>query len=291
MTYRVVCSRCGRPLAASAQPECPQGCGRPIIEYDVSPAALACLRPQGDALAQSLARFWRYAPLLPLNEAAATVSLGEGATPLVDCPHAGQELGADRLYVKLEAANPTGSFKDRCAAVAIAKSLELGRPAVAIASAGNAAAAASAYAARPPECRAGSLSRTRRRRNGWCRSCSPARHVVAVKGGSVNDCSDLVSAGAERYGWYPVTTAAIHNLYQAEATRTIAFEIWEQSQYAVPDWIVAPVGGGGLLSGIARGWRELRDYGLTDRIPRLVVGTARRLRAAGAGCVGRDGTG
>jgi threonine synthase len=140
---------------------------------------------------------------------------------------------------------------------------------VAIASAGNAAAAASAYAAKAGlQCWVFVPSNTPRER--IVQILLTGGLVIAVEG-SINDCSDLVDIGTKKYGWYPVTTAAIKNLYQGEGPRTIAFEIWEQLDRQVPDWIIAPIGGGGLLSGVAKGWRELLNFELTQHIPKLVA--------------------
>lgn len=205
---------------------------------------------------------------MPVAPAVAEVSLGEGWTPLIDVPRAASWVGLDALSIKSEAANPTGSFKDRCASLAMTKAREFGATGVAIASAGNAGAAAAAYAARAAiPCWVIVPDSTPMERLTQIRITGA--HVVAIRG-TVNDCVEVVRAMRDELGLYPVTTAVSENPYQGEGPRSIAFELFEQLQ-GVPDWIVAPVGGGGLLSAIGRGWRELLDRGIIGAIPRLAA--------------------
>jgi threonine synthase len=213
------------------------------------------------------------------------VTLGEGNTPLVRADKLAHRLGMEALYVKLEGTNPTGTFKDRAASVAVTKAIEEDYTDLAIASAGNAGAAASAYAARAGlQCWVFVPAHTPRER--MTQIAIAGANIIAVEG-SVNDCSDLVDFGMDQFGWCPVTTAAKKNLYQNEGLRTIAFEVWQQLDQQVPDWVVSPVGGGGILSATAKGWRELQAWGLTDCIPRLVAvqadGCAPLVRAVLAG--------
>jgi threonine synthase len=213
------------------------------------------------------------------------VTLGEGNTPLVQADKLARRLGMKALYIKLEGTNPTGTYKDRAAAVAVTKALEENYSVLAIASAGNAGAAASAYAARAGlQCWVFVPAHTPRER--MTQITIAGANIIAVEG-SVNDCSDLVDFGVDLFGWCPVTTAAVKNLYQNEGLRTIAFEIWQQLDQQVPDWIISPVGGGGILSANAKGWREFQAWGLTEHIPRLVAvqadGCAPLVRAVHAG--------
>ncbi len=258
--YQLSCHICGEELEPTARPDCSRGHCTVTFSYP-APAGLEIL-----PTAISPVSMWRYRRLLPVTTEVTEVSLGEGWTPLLDAPHIAQWVGLEAVSIKSEAANPTGSFKDRCASVAMTKAREFGAAGVAIASAGNAGAAAAAYAARAsipcwvvvphgtPKERLVQISIT-------------GAHVVAIQG-TVNDCVDVVRAMRDDLGLYPVTTAISENPYQGEGPRTIAFEIFEQLGY-VPDWVVAPVGGGGLLSAIGRGWLELRERGMIDFIPHL----------------------
>lgn len=285
MSFSIRCQVCGVQVEADARPRCPNGHDRLEVVYAPSQAARSQLVGDGKEDGPADRGMWRFRALLPVGPETRPVTLGEGDTPLSHAGNLARRLGLERLYIKVEGTNPSGSFKDRCASVALTKAVEQGVSAVAIASAGNAAASASAYAARAGiDCWVFVPVETPRER--VVQVLLSGGRVLAVEG-SVNDCSDLVDRGAERFGWCPVTTAASKNLYQAEATRTLAFELWQQLGRTIPDWIVAPVGGGGLLSGIAKGWRELKEMGLTDRIPRLLAvqaqGCAPLVRAFQAG--------
>lgn len=266
MSYGIRCPVCRAELEDEVQTHCAAGHLHPEIYYKYPAAHAAELLREQSPVGIGM---WQYKPLLPVLPDTEPVSLGEGGTPLIRAKRLADHLGTDALYIKLEGANPTGTFKDRCASVAISKAAEQGYSDIAIASAGNAGAAASAYAARAGlTCWVFVPQDTPRER--IVQSVIVGARVVAVEG-SVNDCSDLVDVGVAEFGWYPATTATPKNLYQGEGARTIAFEMWQQLNYEVPDWIIAPVGGGGLLSAIARGWRELRDYQLVTRVPRLVA--------------------
>jgi len=139
------CGRCGRTYDADRLWNlCPE-CGKPLLaRYDLpaaaralSPADLACREPN----------LWRYRELLPVRDPAHRLTLGEGWTPLVHATRLGAEVGLDRLYIKDEGLNPTGSFKARGMAVAVSRARELGATAISLPTAGNAGGAASAYAA------------------------------------------------------------------------------------------------------------------------------------------------
>ncbi|RLC64827.1 MAG: threonine synthase, partial [Chloroflexi bacterium] len=139
------CSLCGTEYAADRlQRTCPD-CDRPLLARYNLRAASARNR---DALITPEPTMWRYRALLPIRDESQTVSLGEGFTPLIHATRLGQELGLPHLYIKDEGLNPTGSFKARGLAVAISRARELGAKEVVIPSAGNAAGAMSAYAAK-----------------------------------------------------------------------------------------------------------------------------------------------
>lgn len=260
--YQLSCPICAEGLKASVRPDCSQGHGIATFSYPPSAAA------KSFSMAPAPASMWRYRALLPVTAEVAEVSLGEGQTPLLNAPQIAQWAGLDAVSIKSEASNPTGSFKDRCASVAMTKAREFGVTGVAIASAGNAGAAAAAYAARAGiPCWVVVPRGTPRER--LTQIAITGARVVAIPG-TVNDCVTVVRALRDSLGLYPVTTARSENPYQGEGPRSIAFEIHEQLEY-IPDWIVAPVGGGGLLSAIGRGWRELHERGLIASVPSLAA--------------------
>lgn len=267
MTFEVVCGRCAGAVQASRTPAC-SSCGRSSIQFrypDLTASLREALLTSEDSLHRGL---WRFRSLLPVDQTREPVGLGEGSTALVVAPRILSDLRARPTYLKLEGANPSGSFKDRCSAVALTKALEFGVDAVAIASAGNAGASAAAYAARAGiPCYVLVPATTPDER--LTQAQLAGARVIRVKDATVNDCSDLVRIGVGRYGWYSVTTASTENAYQSEATRTIAYEIVEQLDGRAPDWLITPVGGGGLLAGVAQGFRDLHTAGIIDEVPRF----------------------
>jgi len=145
MPYLLHCSSCSHTLSPS-QPlyVCPRDGARLDITYD--------LRAVGSMKRERAPGVWKYRALLPATDATPEFSLGEGDTPLLHAARLGKSLGLARLYLKNEALNPSGTFKDRCMAVGVAKAIEFRASALAIASAGNAGAAASTYAAKGAAC-------------------------------------------------------------------------------------------------------------------------------------------
>src|SRR5690242_16037689 len=142
---RITCPRCHRDFPIGTIVNlCP--CGSPLmVEYDFEKISIAVDRR---ALQWREATLWRYRELLPLEADRNRVSLGEGFTPLIDAPRLAAELDVNRLWIKDEAQNPTGSFKDRGMALAVSMAKELGIKKLAVPSAGNAGVSLAAYAAR-----------------------------------------------------------------------------------------------------------------------------------------------
>jgi threonine synthase len=276
------CTSCGEAYPADEiHTTCP-ACGKVLFaEYDLARAART-LTPE--ALSSRPWMLWRYHELMPVRDPASRLTLGEGGTPLLRAERLGQALGLSRLWLKDESQNPTGSFKARGLAAAISRAKELGARAVAIPSAGNAAAAMSAYAARaglpayvfmpedtpaamPAECRA------------------YGARVFLVRG-LINDCGRVVRAGTERFGWMDVST--LKEPYRAEGKKTMGMELAEQLGWRLPDAIVYPTGGGTGIVGMWKAFDELEQIGLIGpHRPRMIVvqaeGCAPIVRAFRAG--------
>jgi threonine synthase len=214
---------------------------------------------------------WRYRELLPPDPHEVS-SMGEGMTPLIASRKWGRELGVPRLFFKDESRNPTGSFKDRLAATALAMAPRFGARTVGVSSTGNAAAATAAYAA----CKglpcvvltvksASSAMTTQIRAYGAM--------VVATE--KKSDRWRLLQAGVKLWGWYPTSPffgpPIGSNPYGIDGYKTIAYEICEQLDWRAPDWCVLPVAYGDGLFGISKGFDELATLGLIDRRPRMVA--------------------
>jgi threonine synthase len=208
---------------------------------------------------------WKYFPLLPVLEKSSIVSLGEGGTPRLDAPRLAGALGLESLTVKDETRNPTGSFKDRMLSVGISRAKELGKTTVAVQSSGNVAAAAAAYAAK-----AGLEAKVFVPRSVPEEKLSQilmyGAELFRIDESSPSAVFALMEEAALRFDWHVVATTALYNPFTLEGSKTIAYELASD----VPDWLVVPVGGGGNLGSLWRGFGELSALGAIDRLPRLV---------------------
>ncbi|MFQ5915398.1 MAG: pyridoxal-phosphate dependent enzyme [Nitrospinota bacterium] len=224
---------------------------------------------------------WRYHEFLPCRPDDPS-SLGEGMTPLIDCPTLGAKLGAPRLHLKDESRNPTGSFKDRLAASALAMAGRFGARTVGVSSTGNAGAAAAAYSARKGlPCvvltvkGAASAMVTQIRAYGAL--------VAATE--KMEDRWTLLETAIVRLGWYPTSPffgpPIGSNPFGVDGYKTIAYEICEQLDWRAPDWCVLPVAYGDALFGMWKGFDEFAEMGIIRSRPRMVAAeTAGSLGAA-----------
>jgi threonine synthase len=213
---------------------------------------------------------WRYAGLLPVA-APDEQRLAPGLTPLVDAPRLAEELGLGRLWLKLDTANPTHSFKDRVVAVACAKARELGFTTLACSSTGNLANAVAARAAAegieaavfvPVDLEPEKLLAT---------SVYGAT-IYAVRG-SYDDCSRLTVELSFELPWAFVNVGL--RSYYAEGSKTVAYEIAEQLGWRAPTAVVAPIASGSLFTKVWQGFGELEELRLLDGpLPRLYGGQA-----------------
>ncbi len=252
MTGELRCPRCGRRQALGVALHCPS-CRAPLRYRRPLPS----VRP-GDLRGRGL---WRYAPLLP---DVPPLSLGEGGTPLVPSCRLGPELGVD-LRFKYEGGNPTGSFKDRGAAVMVACLRALGARALADDSSGNAGAALAAYCAQAglrarlyvPASASGPKLRQIE---------AYGAELVRVPGPRPEAARAVLAACRED----PRLVYASHNVspFFVEGLKTVAYELVEDLG-AVPEHVVVPVGGGGLSLGIVAGFQNLRDLGWVERLPQV----------------------
>jgi len=253
--FRLECAACGAHHDASYGGRRCASCDGPLV-----PAyALSRLEDPG------LSGMWRYFPLLPVLNRSSIVSLGEGGTPRLEAPGLGAVLGLEDLTLKDETRNPTGSFKDRMLAVGISRAKELGKTTVAVQSSGNVAAAAAAYAAK-----AGLKAKVFVPRSvpeeKLAQILMYGAELFRIDETSPSAVFDLMDEAAQRFDWHVVATTALYNPFTLEGSKTIAYELAS----GVPDWLIVPVGGGGNLGSLWRGFCELSALGAIDRLPRLV---------------------
>jgi len=265
----MVCARCGTAYGADEKVTIcrNEDDGRLEIFYNYEEAKETLTKE----LLQSRPRgVWRYFELLPLEKPKDIVTLGEGGTPLLECKRLGRELGLKKLFVKDETRNPTASFKDRAMTVGVSKAVEFRVQTVVTASTGNAAASLSALSSRAGlTCYAfvhenapmGKLAQL---------ACTGAR-VIRVK--DLETAEDpvvkMLKLATAKYGWYPCPSFGPFNPYQFEGAKSIAYEIIEQLDWSSPDWVVIPIGGGGLLGANWRGFVEFETLGLVNGKPRV----------------------
>jgi threonine synthase len=209
---------------------------------------------------------WRYAPVLPDMPLEVIRRLHCGWTPLSGAPHLASEYGVRRLLVKDEGRNPTGSTKDRASAVAVNRALHLGKHVVACSSTGNAASSLSGFSAAggvetyifvphaAPEAKVAQL-------------LIYGSHVMLVEG-DYAETFTLSTQAIEHYGWYNRNCAI--NPYLVEGKKTLGMEICEQLHWEVPDYAFIAVGDGCCISGLYKGFGDLAQLGLIDRIPKLI---------------------
>ena len=223
-----------------------------------------------ESIAAGPPSIWRYAPLLPVTPPAEQ-RLAPGLTPLVEAPRLASALGVGELWLKLDTANPTHSFKDRVVAVAAAKAIELGRTTLSCSSTGNLANAVAARAAAegleavvlvPADLEPEKLVAT----------AVYGATILAVDG-SYDDCSRLSVELSFELAWVFVIVGL--RSYYAEGSKTLAFEVSEQLGWTLPDAVIAPIASGAMFTKVHQGFAELLELGLVEgAVPRLFGGQA-----------------
>jgi threonine synthase len=261
------CRICETEVPATAVGTCTRCFGPLDPVYDRDEQRRSVTRESIEAGPPSI---WRYAGLLPVA-APDEQRLAPGLTPLVDAPRLAEELGLGRLWLKLDTANPTHSFKDRVVAVACAKARELGFTTLACSSTGNLANAVAARAAAegieaavfvPVDLEPEKLLAT---------SVYGAT-IYAVRG-SYDDCSRLTVELSFELPWAFVNVGL--RSYYAEGSKTVAYEIAEQLGWRAPTAVVAPIASGSLFTKVWQGFGELEELRLLDGpLPRLYGGQA-----------------
>jgi threonine synthase len=214
---------------------------------------------------------WRYNEHLPVD-AANIVTLGEGMTPLLRAEELGRQLDVGSLFIKDESRNPTWSFKDRLASVAVSAARQLGAKVIATSSSGNAGAAAAAYAARAGlPC----VVVTFHGAAGPLMAQMRAYGAMVLSVPTKADRWTLLEAGIRRFRWFPTSPffgpVVGSNPLGVEGYKTIAYEIAEQMNWMLPDWFALPVCYGDALYGITKGFLEMKAWGWTKSVPRVVA--------------------
>ncbi|MBI4877742.1 MAG: threonine synthase [Acidobacteria bacterium] len=211
---------------------------------------------------------WRFREFIPfLNDERHVVTLREGNTPLLDAPRAAAYAGLDRLVFKHQGFNPTGSFKDNGMSAGAAQAMRLGMKRVACVSTGNTSASMAAYAAAAglqpivfiPH---GNISYGK-----LAQALEYGARTLQVEA-NFDQILALVRALAERLGIYLLNSI---NPFRIEGQKTILVELMDQRDWAPPDWIVLPGGALGNTSAFGKALREMYEWKLINKMPRLAV--------------------
>jgi threonine synthase len=265
----LVCIDCGRTHPLGYRLACEACHGLLELRYD-----MGALGARGPALLDGRG-LWRYAPVLPIHDPAHRVTLGEGGTPLLECPRLARELGVRALALKFEGANPTGTVKDRSSTTAVAAALQFGFRAISVVSSGNAGSSIAAYGAR---------AGLRTLVFAYARTAAPKLlHMAATTPDLVlyeGVYDDLIAVWDQlvEEQWF-FDGGASRNAYKHEGKKTLAYEIAEQSGWDVPDVVVAPVAVGETFIAAARGFREMAEAGWIARVPTMIAAQAARANA------------
>ena len=247
-TFKYICDECFGPLD---------------VHYNFPPITK-------DIFTNREQTYWRYFELLPIIDKSNIVSINAGMTPLVRAEKLGKEIGLNNLYIKNDSVNPTFSFKDRPAGVAISKAKEFGLSSVGCASTGNLASATAAHAAKanlpcyifaPSDIEHAKIAQT----------LSYGANYIAVDG-TYDDANRIAAQIGDTKG------VGIVNInmrsYYVEGSKTLAYEVAEQLDWQVPDQLVVPTGSGAMLNAICKGFEELETISLVDKVSEMHMNCA-----------------
>jgi len=247
-TFKYICDECFGPLD---------------VHYDFPSLTK-------DTFANREQTYWRYFELLPITDKSNIVSISAGMTPLVKAEKLGKAIGLNNLYIKNDSVNPTFSFKDRPAGVAVSKAKEFGLGSVGCASTGNLAAATAAHAAKaglpcyifaPSDIEHAKITQ----------ALSYGSHYIAVDG-TYDDANRIAAQVGDSKG------VGIVNInmrsYYVEGSKTLAYEVAEQLNWQVPDQLIVPTGSGAMLNAICKGFEELEMVSLVNQVSQMHMNCA-----------------
>ena len=258
------CTACGKEHDATVPQNVCTACGKPLFaQYDLAAAKRTLTKESLRTREKSL---WRYREVLPVKNESDIVTLGEGWTPLLPAPRLGAKHGIGKLFIKDEAQNPTASFKARGMTAAVSMAKQYGLKKMAAPSAGNAAGALAAYAARAGMEAHLFMPKDTPKAN--IIECEQMGAFVTLINGLITDCGAEVAKRKVAEGWFDVST--LKEPYRAEGKKTLGYELAEQFNWTLPDVILYPTGGGTGLIGMWKAFDEMEQMGWIDsRRPRM----------------------
>ena len=242
-TFKYICDECFGPLD---------------VKYDFPTVTK-------DTFSNREQTYWRYFELLPIENKSNIISIDAGMTPLSKAEKLGEKLGLKNLYIKNDSVNPTFSFKDRPAGVAVSKAKEFGLSAVGCASTGNLASATAAHAAKggfachvfaPSDIEMAKIAQ----------ALSYGANYIAVDG-TYDDANRIAAQIGDSKG-IGIVNINMRSHY-VEGSKTLAFEVAEQLDWQVPDQLIVPVGSGAMLNAICKGFEELQQVSLLNDVSNM----------------------
>lgn len=260
---RLVCPRCGDEPPAKTVFRCPRCAVVVEVKVEINHLThsdFAAMRQSRDL------SIWRWGRFFPVQDAASIVSLGEGSTPLLRAQRLGERIGIPNLYLKNDTVLPTGSLKDRSNTVGISAGKEMGFRVASVISTGNAAASVAAYAAA-----AGMQSVVMVPAGTALAKIVQARaygaDVVVVDGRFDYEVAELYSNAVQEFGWYDCVSS---NPYRV-GKKSYAYELVDQLDGVVPDWVIHPTAGGTGIFAMWQGFKEFFLLGWIEKMPKLAA--------------------
>lgn len=259
------CPECGRNFNADRVQNFCKDCNSPLLAcYDLSRVAASVTPSQITARPRGI---WRWAELLPIRNEKFRLTLGEGDSPLLPAPRLGKIHKVKHLFIKDESSNPTGSFKARGLAVAVARALELGCNEFVIPTAGNAGGALAFY-----------TSRSNAKAHIFMPKDAPPSNRAEIRAtgadlqlvdGLISDAANLAMKSAKGKPWFDVST--FKEPYRVEGKKTMGLELAESFGWELPDVVIYPTGGGTGLVGMWKAFTEMESLGwIGSQRPRMV---------------------
>jgi len=259
------CTSCGQKIESKEAVFRCNICNEPV-EFEIEGLKEAKIN-DGNLLTQTI---WeRYADFLPFFDKESELSLGEGFTPLTNLKKLSESIGIGDLYIKNESQNPTWSFKDRGTAYGIMHARKLGYKKIGTVSTGNMATSVAAYGAAAKMETFVLVSK----------NISPEKinpiaiynpHLIKVEGNYGDLYFESLEIGKDKDIYFINSDVPM----RVEGSKTIAFEICEQLNFKMPDYVIVPTSAGGNIRGIEKGFREFKVCGLIDYVPKFICAQA-----------------
>ena len=258
------CPKCGYEPASKTIFQCPDCHSILEVRVEISHFTRADFDRMRESRDQSI---WRWFDFFPVANRFSIVTLGEGNTPLIHAARLGEKIGIQNLYLKNDTVLPTGSLKDRSNSVGLSVAKELGFTTATVMSTGNAAASVAAYSAA-----AGIKSVVMVPAGTAPSKIIQARAygatVVVIDGNFDYEVAKLYTAAVEEFGWYDCLSS---NPYRDEGKKSYAYEMADQLDGRVPDWVIHPTAGGTGIYAMWKGYQEFLSLGWIERVPKLVA--------------------